>query len=152
MIPICETLLDDGYTSEEHKLLYESRKILELPSFEVSMTCVRVPVPIGHSASVLIETERPLSVEEATDALRAFPGIEVFANGPHPTPADVAGRDEVLVGRIRRDLHSDRLWLWEVGDNLRKGAATNAVQIAEELVRRGLVGQVREPAGAASRS
>ncbi len=95
MIPICETLLDDGYTSEEHKLLYESRKILELPSFEVSMTCVRVPVPVGHSASVLVETERPLSVEEATEALRAFPGIEVFANGPHPTPADVAGRDEV---------------------------------------------------------
>ncbi len=151
VIPICETLVDD-YTSEEHKLLDESRKILELPSFEVSMTCVRVPVPVGHSASVLVETERPLSVDEAIEALRAFPGIEVFPNGPHPTPADVAGRDEVLVGRIRRDLHSDRLWLWEVGDNLRKGAATNAVQIAEELLRRGLVGNVREAAGAALRS
>jgi aspartate-semialdehyde dehydrogenase len=147
VIPICESLVDE-YTSEEHKLNDESRKILELPSFEVSMTCVRVPVPVGHSASVLVETERPLSVEEATEALRAFPGVEVFPNGPHPTPADAAGRDEVLVGRIRRDLHSDRLWLWEVGDNLRKGAATNAVQIAEELVRRGLVGNVRETAGA----
>jgi aspartate-semialdehyde dehydrogenase len=70
----------------------------------------------------------------------------VFPDGPHPTPADVAGRDEVLVGRVRRDLHSDRLWLWEVGDNLRKGAATNAVQIAEELHRRGLVGSARHTA------
>jgi len=103
------------------------------------MTCVRVPVPVGHSASVLIETERPLSVEEATEALRSFPGVQVFPNGPHPTPADVAGRDEVMVGRIRRDLHSDRLWLWEVGDNLRKGAATNAVELAEILVERGWV-------------
>ena len=102
VIPICETLQDDGYTSEEHKLNDESRKILELPSFEVSMTCVRVPVPVGHSASVLVETERPLSVEEATEALRAFPGIEVYANGPHPTPADIAGRDVVGVGRLRR--------------------------------------------------
>jgi aspartate-semialdehyde dehydrogenase len=149
VIPICETLGDNGYTSEEVKLLHESRKILELPSFEVSMTCVRVPVPVGHSASVLVETERPLSVEEATEALAAFPGVEVYPNGPHPTPADIAGRDAVGVGRIRKDLHSDRLWLWEVGDNLRKGAATNAVQIAEELLRRGLVGSLRETAGAA---
>jgi aspartate-semialdehyde dehydrogenase len=149
VIPLCETLLDDGYSTEEHKLLDESRKILELPSFEVSMTCVRVPVPVGHSAAVLVETERPLPVAEAIEALRAFPGVEVFPDGPHPTPADVAGRDQVLVGRVRRDLHSDRLWLWEVGDNLRKGAATNAVQIAEELMRRGLVGSAREPARAA---
>jgi aspartate-semialdehyde dehydrogenase len=138
VIPICETLGDNGYTSEEVKLLHESRKILELASLEVSMTCVRVPVPVGHSATVRVETERPISVEEATAALRAFPGVEVYENGPHPTPADIAGRDVVGVGRIRRDLHSDRLWLWEVGDNLRKGAATNAVQIAEELMRRGL--------------
>jgi aspartate-semialdehyde dehydrogenase len=148
VIPICEALQDDGYTSEERKLNDESRKILGLPSFEVSMTCVRVPVPVGHSASVMIETERPLSVEEAIEALRAFPGVEVYANGPHPTPADIAGRDVVGVGRLRKDLHSDRLWLWEVGDNLRKGAATNAVQIAEELIRRGLVGVARETAGA----
>ena len=90
VIPICETLVDD-YTSEEHKLLDESRKILELPSFEVSMTCVRVPVPVGHSASVLVETERPLSVDEAIEALRAFPGIEVFPNGPHPTTGRCRG-------------------------------------------------------------
>jgi aspartate-semialdehyde dehydrogenase len=152
VIPLCETLLADGYSSEEHKLLDESRKILELPSFEVSMTCVRVPVPVGHSAAVLVETERPLPVAEAIEALRAFPGVVVFPDGPHPTPADVAGRDEVMVGRVRRDLHSDRLWLWEVGDNLRKGAATNAVQIAEELVRRGLVGVAREPAKLAQRA
>jgi aspartate-semialdehyde dehydrogenase len=148
---VCETLLADGYSTEEHKLLDESRKILELPRFEVSMTCVRVPVPVGHSASVLVETERPLPVEEAIEALRAFPGVEVFPEGAFPTPADVAGRDEVLVGRVRRDLHSDRLWLWEVGDNLRKGAATNAIQIAEELARRGLVGAGREYAKVAQR-
>jgi aspartate-semialdehyde dehydrogenase len=151
VIPVCETLLADGYSTEEHKLLDESRKILELPRFEVSMTCVRVPVPVGHSASVLVETERPLPVEEAIEALRAFPGVEVFPEGAFPTPADVAGRDEVLVGRVRRDLHSDRLWLWEVGDNLRKGAATNAIQIAEELARRGLVGAGREYAKVAQR-
>ncbi|HVR30686.1 MAG TPA: aspartate-semialdehyde dehydrogenase [Thermoanaerobaculia bacterium] len=151
VIPVCEALLPDGYSSEEHKLLDESRKILELPELQVSMTCVRVPVPVGHSGAVLVETERPLAVQEAIEALRAFPGIVVYPDGPHPTPADVAGRDDVLVGRIRRDLHSDRLWLWEVGDNLRKGAATNAVQIAEELLRRELVGSSREPAKMARR-
>jgi aspartate-semialdehyde dehydrogenase len=134
VIPLCESFRDDGYSSEEVKLLHETRKILELPGLDVSMTCVRVPVPVGHSASVLIETERPLSPAEARAALAAFPGVRVMDDPAHnvfPTPADAAGIDDVLVGRIRRDLGSDRLWLWEVGDNLRKGAATNAVQIAE---------------------
>jgi aspartate-semialdehyde dehydrogenase len=105
------------------------------------MTCVRVPVPVGHSAAVLVETERPLSPEEAREALAGFPGVKVVddpASDTFPTAADVHGSDDVLVGRIRRDLASDRLWLWEVSDNLRKGAATNAVQIAEEMLRRGL--------------
>ena len=141
VLPLCESFRDDAYSTEEVKLLYETRKILDDERFEVAMTCVRVPVPVCHSASVLLETERPISPEEARRALAAFPGIVVMddpGQNLFPTPADSAGRDEVFVGRIRRDLTSDRLWLWTVGDNLRKGAATNAVQIAEELMRRNL--------------
>jgi aspartate-semialdehyde dehydrogenase len=141
VVPVCESIGEDGYSSEEHKLLFETRKILSLPNLPVSMTCVRVPVPVGHSASVLVETETPLSPREANEALASFPGVEVVGEEGHPTPADVAGRDEILVGRVRRDFASERLWLWQVGDNLRKGAATNAVQIAEELVRRQLLGR-----------
>ncbi len=139
-VPLCEDFRDDGYSTEEVKLLHETRKIMGAPDLDVSMTCVRVPVRVGHAVSVLVETERPLSPEAAREALRAFPGIEVVDDPAHngfPTPLDAEGRDEVLVGRIRRDLGSDRLWLWACGDNLRKGAATNAVQIAEELLRRG---------------
>jgi aspartate-semialdehyde dehydrogenase len=141
VVPLCETFRDDGYSTEEVKLLFETRKIMDLPDLDVTMTCVRVPVPVGHSATLLIETERPLSADAARAALAAFPGVRVVDDPGHngfPTPADVAGTDEVLVGRVRKDLQSDRLWLWEVSDNLRKGAATNAVQIAEEMIRRGL--------------
>jgi aspartate-semialdehyde dehydrogenase len=141
-VPLCETFRDDGYSTEEVKLLFETRKIMGLPELEVAMTCVRVPVPIGHSATMLLETERPLSADAARQALAAFPGIVVVddpAAREFPTPRDVEGRDEVLVGRIRQDLGSDRLWLWQVSDNLRKGAATNAVQIAELLLERGLI-------------
>ncbi|MEN8158990.1 MAG: aspartate-semialdehyde dehydrogenase [Myxococcota bacterium] len=142
VLPLCETFRDDGYSTEEVKLLFETRKIMGLSdSVQVSMTCVRVPVPVGHSASMLLETERPLSPEAAREALAAFPGVVVMddpANNVFPTPAEIAGRDEVVVGRIRRDLGSERLWLWQVSDNLRKGAATNAIQIAEAMVRRGL--------------
>jgi aspartate-semialdehyde dehydrogenase len=141
VVPLCETFREDGYSTEEIKLLFETRKIMDLPDLDVTMTCVRVPVPVGHSATVLIETERPLSADAARHALAAFPGVRVVDDPAHnqfPTPADVAGTDEVLVGRVRKDLGSNRLWLWEVSDNLRKGAATNAVQIAEEMMRRGL--------------
>jgi aspartate-semialdehyde dehydrogenase len=141
VVPLCEDFRDDGYSTEEIKLLDETRKILGAPDLQVSMTCVRVPVRVGHSASVLVETERPLAPEDARAALAAFPGIVVIddpAQDRFPTPVDCEGRDEVLVGRVRRDLASDRLWLWEVCDNLRKGAATNAIQIAEELIARGL--------------
>jgi aspartate-semialdehyde dehydrogenase len=123
------------------KLLFETRKIMSLPKLDVTMTCVRVPVPVGHSATMLIDTERVLTPEAARRALEAFPGVRVVDDPTQnifPTPRDVAGRDEVLVGRIRKDLGSDRLWIWQVSDNLRKGAATNAVQIAEEMIRRGL--------------
>jgi aspartate-semialdehyde dehydrogenase len=137
VVPLCENFREDGYSTEEVKLLHETRKILALPALDVTMTCTRVPVPVGHSASVLVETERPLSPEAARAALAAFPGVEVVddpAKRLFPTPADVVGRDEVLVGRIRKDLGSDSLWFWQVSDNLRKGAATNAVQIAETLL------------------
>jgi aspartate-semialdehyde dehydrogenase len=141
VVPLCETFRDDSYSTEEVKLLHESRKILDEPEFEVAMTCVRVPVPVGHSMSILLETDRPIAPDEARRAIAAFPGVVVMDDPAHnvfPTPADAAGRDEVLVGRIRKDLTSDQLWLWAVGDNLRKGAATNAIQIAEEMIRRGL--------------
>ncbi len=144
VIPLCETLQDDGYSSEETKLLDETRKILRQPELEMTMTCVRVPVPIGHSASVLVETETALSPEEAIHELSSFPGIVVCPDSELPTPADAAGGDEVLVGRVRSDQHSDRLWLWQASDNLRKGAATNAVQIASALAGRGLLGRHRD--------
>jgi aspartate-semialdehyde dehydrogenase len=140
-VPQCETFRDDAYTTEEVKLLFETRKIMDLPDLDVSMTCVRVPVPVGHAATMLIETQRPLTPEAAREALAAFPGVEVMdepESNVFPTPRDVEGRDEVMVGRVRRDLGSEKLWLWQVSDNLRKGAATNAIQIAEEMVRRGL--------------
>jgi aspartate-semialdehyde dehydrogenase len=142
VLPLCESFREDGYSTEEVKLLFETRKILGLAdSVQVAMTCVRVPVPVGHSAAMLVETERAISPEEARRALAAFPGVVVMddpAKNVFPTPRDAAGRDEVLVGRIRKDLGSEKLWLWQVSDNLRKGAATNAIQIAEEMIRRGL--------------
>jgi aspartate-semialdehyde dehydrogenase len=139
VIPLCERFSEDGYSTEELKLLRETRKILDDETIDVAMTCVRVPVAVGHSCTILVETERPITVDEARRAIAAFPGVRLVddpAANVFPTPQDVAGTDDVLVGRVRRDLGSDRLWLWSVVDNLRKGAATNAVQIAETLVAR----------------
>lgn len=122
--------------SEEWKLRAETRKILELPDLPLHATCVRVPVLVGHSQAVWVETERPLSPDEAREALAAAPHVEL---ADLPTPGDAAGRDTVLVGRIRRDTAGDGLALWIVNDNLRKGAALNAVQIAELLLARRLL-------------
>lgn len=134
VLPQCDGF-QDAETFEEHKLRDETRKILALPHLPVTATCVRVPVAVGHSASILVETERALAPEAALEALGAFPGLRVAPGTGYATPLEAAGRDEVLVGRVRRDpTHSRRLWLWCVVDNLRKGAATNAVQIAEELL------------------
>lgn len=149
-VPHCDAFDDDGYTGEETKLQQELRKILASApqggeaeaALHASVTCVRVPVPVGHSASLLVETAEPVSPERAREALAAFPNVRVIdepAKERYPTAHDAAGIDDVLVGRIRRDRGSDRLWLWQVADNLRKGAATNAVQIAEALRERGLV-------------
>ena len=131
------------YTDEELKLANETRKILGQPEIGVSATCTRVPVYTGHSESVNVQTREPLTPEECRDLLSEFPGLEVLddpADGVYPLAIDAAGRDEVLVGRIRRDPSHERcLNLFVVGDNLRKGAATNAVQLAELLVARGLL-------------
>jgi aspartate-semialdehyde dehydrogenase len=131
------------YTDEELKLVNETRKILGSPDIAVSATCTRVPVYTGHSESVNVQTRQPLSADDCRELLAAAPGLTVLddpANGVYPLALDAAGRDDVLVGRIRRDPSHERcLNLWIVGDNLRKGAATNAVQIAELLHTRGLL-------------
>jgi aspartate-semialdehyde dehydrogenase len=130
---------ESGYTSEEMKMVYETRKILGDESFLVCPTAVRVPVSNCHSESVLVETERPVSVEEARELFAGFPGIKVvddLAKGLYPMPSNSDGSDEVFIGRIRKDLSNPKgLAFWCVSDNLRKGAATNAVQIAELLAR-----------------
>ncbi|CAN5360657.1 aspartate-semialdehyde dehydrogenase [soil metagenome] len=125
----------EGWSGEEQKMIQETRKILSLPELPVAATCVRVPVDVGHSVQVMIETERELFPEAAREALAAFPGVRVArAAEDFPTPQEAAGRDEVFVGRLRADPVLPRiLHLWVVADNLRKGAATNAVQIVERL-------------------
>jgi aspartate-semialdehyde dehydrogenase len=142
LIPHIDEFEPGGHSKEEMKMVTETRKIMGRPDLAVSATTVRVPVEVGHSEAVWVETRRPVSPEEAREALAAMPGVLVRddpAEGVYPTPLEAAGRDEVFVGRIRKDLSSERgLAFWVVSDNLRKGAASNAVQIAEELVKRGL--------------
>jgi aspartate-semialdehyde dehydrogenase len=142
VIPQVDVFLERASTREELKIVNETRKILGQPDLPVSATCVRVPVFLAHSEALWLQTEAPLSVNQARELLRRSPGVRLVdepAKGRYPLPIDAAGRDEVLVGRIRKD-ESVRhgLILWVSGDNLRKGAATNAVQIAELLVKRGL--------------
>jgi aspartate-semialdehyde dehydrogenase len=134
----------DDHTDEERKLINETRKILGDPTIRVSATCVRVPVVNGHSESVNVETRSPLSPDEARELLAAAPGVTVLDDpgaGRYPMAIEADGHDDVFVGRIRRDPgHDQALELWIVSDNLRKGAATNAVQLAEVLHERGLIG------------
>lgn len=135
----------DDHTDEERKLINETRKILGDPEIKVSATCIRVPVETGHSEAVNVETREPLDPEQARELLAAAAGVTVVddpAAGRYPMAVEAAGKDDVFVGRIRRDAGNERaLDMWVVADNLRKGAATNAVQLAELLVERGLVGQ-----------
>ena len=130
---------DSDYTSEEWKLVRETHKIMHDDKIKISATCVRVPVRTGHSEAIYLETEKPLEPEKVKDILSKSPGIVVIDDPKgnlDPLPKDVEGRDETFVGRIRRDpFVKNGLWLWVVADNLRKGAATNAIQIAEELIR-----------------
>ena len=137
LIPQIGSLRDGGGTSEELKMVRETQKIFGDDSIGVCATCVRVPVADAHSESLVIETERPLTPEQARELLAGFPGITVIddlAAGRYPMPRDAGGHDDVFVGRIRRDPSAaNALAMWCVADNLRKGAATNAVQIAEQL-------------------
>jgi aspartate-semialdehyde dehydrogenase len=139
----------DDHTDEERKMMFETRKILGDESIRIAVTCARVPVRNSHSESVSLETREDLSVEEARELLASMPGLQLVDDPTthgYPTALSAAGRDEVFVGRLRRDpTHARGLQMWVVSDNLLKGAATNAVQIAEVLHERGLV---RVPAAA----
>ncbi len=143
VIPFVDDFLDNGYTVEEWKMVTETRKIMHLPDLPVSATCVRVPVYLSHSEAVNVEFTHPMSPQEAREILSHAPGVEVVddpSRQMYPLPLTATGRDEVLVGRIREGLsHPNSLALWIVADDLRKGAALNAIQIAEEIVSRDLL-------------
>ncbi len=137
VIPQIDVFQDNGYTKEEMKMILETNKILEA-DIAITATAVRVPVFISHSEAVNIQTEKPISVDDVKQCLTDFPGVTVQDNTAdleYPTPREIAGKDDVYVGRIRKDISQDNsIDCWIVADNLRKGAALNAVQIAEELV------------------
>jgi aspartate-semialdehyde dehydrogenase len=143
LIPEIGSWKDDDYTSEEMKLVNESRKIMHAPDLAISATCVRVPTFVSHAAAVWAELSRPMSADEVRATLSGAPGIVVQdepKSSVYPRPWEAAGTDPVYVGRIRRDISSPNgIAFWAVSDNLRKGAALNALQIAEELINRGLV-------------
>ena len=138
VIPHCDIFLDNDYTKEEMKLTHETCKILNDDQIAVVATAVRVPVAGGHSESVNVEFEKPFTISEVRSLLAEFPGIRVQdqpALNTYPMPLYAAGKDEVFVGRLRKDFtRANTLNMWVVADNLRKGAATNAVQIAELLL------------------
>lgn len=139
VLPEIDVFLENGYTKEEWKMVEETRKIMHVSDMAISATCVRVPVMVGHSEAVQLEFTNPMSADEARSILSEAPGVIVadeVSKHIYPTPMTVAGHDDVFVGRIRQDAsHPNGLVLWIVGDNLRKGAALNAVQIAERLLK-----------------
>ncbi len=141
VIPHIDVFLDNGYTKEEMKMYHETKKIMHAPDLQVSATCVRVPVMRAHSEAVWVETETPITVEQAREAFVAAQGVVVVDNPAakeYPMPLDVAGKDPVFVGRIRSDMACDNgLSFWVVGDQIKKGAALNAVQIAQYMIARG---------------
>jgi aspartate-semialdehyde dehydrogenase len=143
-LPHCDVFLENGYTKEEMKMHNETRKILGDDSIMCTATAVRVPVMGGHSESVNLEFEKDFELDEVRKILSESPGVIVeddVANNVYPMPRYAEGRDEVFVGRIRRDESREKcLNLWVVSDNLRKGAATNAIQIAESMLESGLLG------------
>jgi aspartate-semialdehyde dehydrogenase len=142
VIPHIDVFLDSGFTKEEWKMMVETQKILD-PDIQVTATCVRVPVFVGHSEALAVEFDQPITAEKARSILRAAPGVLVLdtrEDGGYITPVEAAGEDATYVSRIRKDPTVEHgLWLWVVSDNLRKGAALNAVQIAESLVNRKLL-------------
>ena len=143
LLPEIGSFRDDGYTSEEWKMMAESRKIMHEPELALSSTCVRVPVYVAHSAAVHVELSRPMEVDQAAHILRDAPGVVVQDDTSislYPQPWTAAGRDEVFIGRMRQDSsHPNGLVFWIACDNLRKGAALNALQIAEEMISRDLI-------------
>jgi len=143
LLPEIDVFLDNGYTKEEWKMIQETRKIMHEPDLPVSATCVRVPVFVGHSAAVHVELSRPMTVDEVRSILQDTPGITVQDEPSislYPQPWTAAGRDDVFVGRLRQDAsHFNGIAMWVVSDNLRKGAALNSIQIAEELIARNLI-------------
>ncbi len=143
LFPHIEPFLENGYTKEEWKMIEETRKILHQPELAISATCVRVPVRICHSEAIHIEFENPINLMDAQKELSNFPGIQILddpSNNQYPTPLNVAGKDDVFVGRLRQDSsHPNGLAMWVVSDNLRKGAGLNAIQIAEEILRKDLM-------------
>ena len=145
VLPHIEPFQENGYTREEMKMLYETQKILHDSKILVSATCVRVPVAVSHSEAIHIEFEESISPNEVTEILENEPGIRVVDDpfsDVYPMPIDAAGSDEVLVGRIRKDIsHPNGIAMWVVCDNLRKGAALNAIQIAEEMMKRDVVSE-----------
>src|SRR5471030_1775148 len=149
VIPEIDVFMEDGYTKEEWKMMVETKKILD-PKIKLTATCVRVPVFIGHSEAVTIEFEQPITVEEATGILRRTPGclvIDKHEPGGYVTPYEAAGEDATYISRIREDATVENgLVLWCVSDNLRKGAALNAVQIAECLINRKLISAKKKAA------
>ena len=149
VIPHIDVFLDDGSTKEEWKMVAETKKMLD-PKIKVTATCVRVPVFIGHSEAVNLEFERPITADEAREILRDAPGclvVDKRENGGYVTPIESAGEDATYISRIREDPTVDNgLNLWIVSDNLRKGAALNAVQIAELMIERGLLKPKRQAA------
>lgn len=141
VIPQIDVFTDNGYTKEEMKMYNETKKIMHAPDLEVSATCVRVPVMRAHSEAVWVETEQPLELDKVREAFEAAEGIVVLdrpADKVYPMPLDIAGKDPVFVGRLRKDLTSPcGLSFWIVGDQIKKGAALNAVQIAQYLISHG---------------
>ena len=142
-LPHIEPFQENGYTREEMKMLNETRKILHTPDLAVSATCIRVPVMVSHSEALHIEFTDPISPAEVRNILSGFPGVSVLddpQSNVYPMPIKAEGKDEVLVGRIRQDIsHPNGIAMWIVSDNLRKGAALNALQIAEEVLSRKLL-------------
>jgi len=135
VIPQVDIITENGYTGEELKMINETRKILHAPNIKITATCVRVPVFNAHSESINVEFENIFEIEEIMKILGNAPGIKLYNNMEYPTAITADGSDDVYVGRIRRDLSSNGIDMWVVADNLRKGAATNAVQIAELAIK-----------------
>jgi aspartate-semialdehyde dehydrogenase len=137
VLPMAGSITEQGYTDEEWKLVYETRKILDAPDIRVEPTCVRVPTLVGHGIAATMFFDRPVSLAEAKDVLAIAPGAQLWADDHVPTPLDSAGIDDALIGRVRETVgESGGISLWVVADNLRKGAALNAVQLAELLLDR----------------